>query len=924
MNVRSGAVFFCAAVLCLPAAAAAQQAVTLATVSGRVQDPSGAPAAGARVTAASQERGRSWSTATDDRGWFRFLYLPVDTYELRAEQAPFRAARRRVTLTVGQTLDVPLRLQLEGAAETVDVASEAPLVETARTQVSETVLPQEIDGLPINGRNYLDLAALTPGVTRSNPVSNQRFPETSAVPGTGLSITGQRQIDNGFVVDGLSANDDAADLPGTFYSQEVIREFQVITSGGIAEFGRASAGTVNILTRSGSNVWRGRAYGFLRDDALDARNPLAPAKDPLRQWQYGATLSGPVRRDRTFLFANVEQTRLASTSVITIRPDAVDAVNARLDAVGYRGPRIATGLFDTGFDTTNVFFKVDHRSSEKVSLTARYSYYDISSENARSVGGLNAVSRGTALQNTDHTLAMDMVVTLSPRTVNETRLQATRSRLGAPPNDLVGPAVTISGVASLGTSTTSPTARDIDLYELANVTTSLRGAHALKAGVDVIWNRIDVEFPGAIQGVYSFPSLANFQAGRYSTFQQAFGAPSQFQSNPNLGLFLQDEWRLRKDLTLNAGLRYDLQFLPDPIQTDADNLSPRLGVAWAPGAGRTVVRASAGAYYDRIPLRATSNALQRDGTKYRVAVLALGQAGAPVFPAVLPELPSGLLASVTTIDPDIQAARSWQTSAQVDHELARNTAVSLGYVRVRANGLILSRNVNVPTLTAAEAAARGVANLGRPDPRYANVSRYGSLGEARYDGMTVSVRRRFTGWLAGRVSYTLSDARDDAGNAFFFSPQDSADIAGEWGPADNDQRHRLVVSGSLQGGEGRLLQGWTLSGVFSYGSALPFNVVTGADNNNDTNVNDRPAGVGRNSERGFDFASLDLRLSKRVSLGDRRSLEAIVEGFNLLNRANLQLPNNTFGPGPTPRPAFGQATSAADPRQVQFGLRVEF
>jgi hypothetical protein len=210
----------------------------------------------------------------------------------------------------------------------------------------------------------------------------------------------------------------------------------------------------------------------------------------------------------------VEQTRLASTSVITIRPDAVDAVNARLDAVGYRGPRIATGLFDTGFDTTNVFFKVDHRSSEKVSLTARYSYYDISSENARSVGGLNAVSRGTALQNTDHTLAMDMVVTLSPRTVNETRLQATRSRLGAPPNDLVGPAVTISGVASLGTSTTSPTARDIDLYELANVTTSLRGAHALKAGVDVIWNRIDVEFPGAIQGVYSFPSLANFQAGR--------------------------------------------------------------------------------------------------------------------------------------------------------------------------------------------------------------------------------------------------------------------------------------------------------------------------------------------------------------------------------------------------------------------------
>jgi hypothetical protein len=928
MFMRSSVIPLCV-VLCLPVAAGAQQAVTLATVSGRVQDPSGAAVVGATVTAASQERGQSWSTKTDDRGRFRFLYLPVDTYELRAEQPPFRPERRRVTLTVGQALDVPLRLMLEGAAETVDVGAEAPLVETVRTQVTETVLPHEIDGLPLNGRNYLDLAALTPAVTRSNPVSNQRFPETSAVPGTGLSITGQRQIDNGFVVDGLSANDDAADLPGTFYSQEVIREFQVIISGGIAEFGRASAGTVNILTRSGSNAWRGRAYGFLRDDAVDARNPLASTKDPLRQWQYGATASGPLRRDRTFLFANVEQTRLASSSVITIRPESVDAVNARLGAVGYRGPQLTTGLFDTGYDTSNVFFKVDHRLSEKALVTTRYSYYDISSENARSVGGLNAVSRGTALENTDHTLAMDAVVTLSPRTVNETRLQLTRSRLGAPPNDLVGPAVTISGVASLGTAASSPTARAIDLYELANVTTSQRGSHAVKVGMDVIWNRIDIEFPGAIQGVYLFPSLANFLTGRYSTFQQAFGAPSQFQSNPNLGFFVQDEWRPRKDLTLNAGLRYDLQFLPDPMQTDADNLSPRFGLAWAPGQGRTVLRANFGAYYDRIPLRATSNALQRDGTKYRSAVLALGQAGAPAFPSVLPDFPSGLLASITTIDPDIQAARSWQTSTQIDHELARNTAVSLGYLRVRANGLILSRNVNVPTLSAAEAAARDIPNLGRPDPRWANVSRFGSLGEARYDGMTLSLRQRFTGGLAGRVSYTLSEATDDAGNAFFFSPQDSTSIAGEWGPADNDQRHRLVVSGSLQGppdggGWRRFARGWTLSGVFSYGSALPFNVVTGADDNNDTNVNDRPSGVGRNSERGFDFASLDLRLSKRLRLGGRRALEVIVEGFNVLNRANLQLPNNTFGPGPAPRPAFGQPTSAADPRQVQFGVRVDF
>ncbi len=750
-----------------------------------------------------------------------------------------------------------------------------------------------------------------------------------AVPGTGLSMSGQRQINNTFVIDGVSANDDAADLPGTFYSQEVIREFQVVTSGGITEFGRASAGVVNVLTRSGSNTWSGRAYGFLRDDAFDARNPLAPSKDALRQWQYGTTLGGPVRRDRTFLFANLEQTRLDASSVITVRPDDIAAVNARLDAIGYRGPRLATGLFDTGFDTTNVFLKLDQRVSGRLLVNVRYSFYDLSSLNARNVGGLNVVSRGTALRDRDHTLALSAVATLSPELVNETRAQVTRSRLSAPPNDLAGPAVNISGVANFGTATFSPTARDIDLYELANVTTLARGAHAWKIGADVLWNRLTIEFPGALQGVYTFSSPANFQSGRFVTYQQAFGAASQFQSNPNLGVFVQDEWRLRPALTLNTGLRYDLQFLPDPIRTDANNVSPRLGLSWAPGSGRTVVRGSFGLYYDRIPLRATSNALQRDGTKYRVAALSFGQAEAPAFPATLPTFPDGLLASVTTIDPDIQNARAWQSSAQVERQLGTRGALALAWLRTRASGLILSRNVNVPTLSAAEAATRGIPNLGRPDLRFANVARFGSLGEAHYDGLTLSLRRQFGGAFSGRVAYTWAKAEDDAGNAFFFTPQDSADVRGDWGPSDNDQRHRLVVAGALETpryarGLARLLRGLRLSGVFTYGSALPFNVLTGADRNNDTNVNDRAARVGRNSERGFDFASLDLRLSRRFELGRTRALELIFEAFNALNRANYQLPNNVFGAGATPRAGFGLPTQAADPRQVQLGLRLDF
>jgi len=903
----------------------AQQAVTTATVSGRVEDPSGGAIAGVSVTATSHERGQAWRTESDAKGRYRFLYLPVDSYELRFEIPGFAAAKRELALTLGQAVELPVRLALASASESVDVASETPLVETVRTQVSDTITPHDVASLPLNGRSYLELAALTPAVTRSNPVANQRFPETSAVPGTGISMTGQRFINNSFVVDGLSANDDAADLPGTFFSQEVIREFQVITSGGIAEFGRAAAGTVNVLTQSGTNTLRGRAYGFFRDASLDAQNPLAPTKDPLRQWQYGLSLGGPIERDKSFFFANLERTQLDYASVITIAEPNVTAVNAALDRHGYRGPHIATGLFDTGYASTNLFARLDRRLGHAKVLTLRYSLYDISSPNARGVGGLSAVSRGTALEDTDHTLALSLLATTSPRTLNETRVQATFSRLRAPVNDPIGPSVTVSGVANLGTATSSPTGRDLDLYELVNTTTLQRGGHTVKLGLDLLWNRLDIAFPGALQGAYTFPSLAALASGSYATYQQAFGVVDQFQSNVNAGVFLQDEWRVRRSLTLNLGLRYDLQFLPDPIRTDANNVSPRIGLAWAPGSGRTVVRGSLGLYYDRIPLRATSNALQRDGSKYRVALYSFGQPGAPIFPAVAASYPAGFLPSITTIDPEIQDAAGRQASVQVERELARDLSLAVGYQRNATERIILSRNVNVPRYTAAQAAALGIANLGRPNPDLGNVSRYESTGESEYDGLTFSLRRRFRGVLSARVSYTLSKAMDDAGNAFFFTPQDSADVKGDWGRADNDQRHLLAVSGTLAApAAAHVLAGWQVGYVFRYGSALPFNITTGTDRNNDTSVNDRPDGVARNSGRGFDFASLDLRLSKVFRLGGRREAEALAEGFNLTNRKNYQLPNGVFGGGGAPRAGFGDPQAAADPRQIQFGLRLSF
>lgn len=905
----------------------AQQGVASATLSGRVDDATGASISGATIAITNIEKNQTTSSSSDEHGRYSFLYLPVGRYQLKVEHAGFASITRELTLTVGQALDLPVRLSVAGLVESANITAAARLIETVRTQVAETVLSREIDSLPLNGRNYLDLAALTPGVSRANPVANQRFAETSAVPGTQISIDGQRNIDNGFILDGLSANDDAAGLPGTFFSQEVIREFQVITSGGIAEFGRASGGIINVVTQSGTNDWRGRVYGFLRNQRFDARSTLAPAKDRLTQTQYGASIGGPLKRDRTFLFGNFEQTRLHNAVVLTILPANVTAINSVLDQIKYGGPRISTGLVPAGYNTTNVFAHADHRINPANMLTVRYSLYDIDSLNARGVGGLTAASRGTALENVDQTIALGEVATLSSRTANEARFQYTRSRLGAPVNDPVGPAITISGVANLGTSTSSPTGRDLDLYELADSITTERGRHTIKFGGDFLLNRVNITFPGTLQGAYTFSSLANLQKGEYVTFQQAFGQPSLFQSNPNLGFFGQDEWRARPGLTLNIGVRYDAQFLPPPIKADTNNIAPRIGLAYAPGDRKTVIRASYGIYYERIPLRAASNALQRDGTKYKVASFSFGQPDAPVFPSVAASYPQGFLPSITTIDPNIENAYTQQASLQIDRELSSNTSIAVGYTHTRGLHLILSRNVNVPRFPA----SAGVPNLGRPNPAFANISRYEGSGDSYYNGLTVSFNRRFTRWAAVRASYTFSKAIDDTGNAFFFTPQDNFNLRDDRGRGDNDQRHRLALSGTLAVPETktdahwrRAVEGFQLSYIFSYGSPLPFNIQTGADRNFDTSVNDRPVGVGRNTGEGFDFASFDVRLSRRIRFTERFGIEAIAEGFNVFNRANLQLPNNVFGTGTTPLPAFGKATGASDPRQLQFGLRISY
>jgi hypothetical protein len=919
-----------------------QETINYASVSGQVRDPSGAVVEGARVTARQTETNQAGIAKTDRDGRFRFPYLELGPYQIAVSQQGFAEVTRQVTLTAGSAFELPITLALESTESSVTVSGEAAVLEAARSQIAGTVRQAEVQNLPLNGRNFLDVALLVPGVSPTNTASNQLFAETSAVPGQGLSISSQRNFSNNFIVDGLSANDDAAGLSGIFYGLDVVNEFQVVTSGGQAEFGRALGGYLNVVTKSGTNALHGDVYGYFRNRRFNAANALYHAVLPLTQTQYGASVGGPVIRDRTFYFTNFERRDLNQSGLITIAPGDVSAINARLSATGYLGPPIFTGLYPNPVHNTNFLAKIDHQFNPGDQFSIRYSLYDVHSRNSRGAGALSAASASAGLDDTDQTIAVSNIASLSSRMVDETRGQFTRSHLQAPPSDPIGPAVSISGVASFGTLSGSPTGRANNLYEIVNNLSYQTSAHAIRTGVDFLYNDAAITFPRSIRGSYSFPSLAAFLAGAYnnSGFTQTFGNPVVAQTNPNVRLFVQDEWKVGPRLTLNFGVRYDLQFLKT-IQTAANNVSPRAGFAWSPFASRmTVLRGGFGLFYDRVPLRALANALlsaenTSDPARLNQTIVSLSptQTGAPEFPNILGSLtlPPGVLFNFTTMNPGMRNAYSEQGNFEVEQQIGGRSTLSAGYQHLRGLHLIVSINQNVPSCV-----ATGNNNGCRPNPAYGNNSQYSPQADSQYDGLHVSFVHRPARWGTLRISYTYSKALNNVGEFFFSAPIDNFNIWRDYARSDDDQRHRLVFYGTIQSSMGkahtaweRLSHGFQLSSVLQSYSALPFNITTGSNTVQGTAARPIVNGVflGRNAGRGFDFLNVNARLSRTFQMTERWRLVAMAEAFNLLNHLNGVTLNGTFGTGPypaRPSPAFQQITAVAEPRTLQLALRVSF
>jgi hypothetical protein len=345
-------------------------------------------------------------------------------------------------------------------------------------------------------------------------------------------------------------------------------------------------------------------------------------------------------------------------------------------------------------------------------------------------------------------------------------------------------------------------------------------------------------------------------------------------------------------------------------------------------------------FYDRVPLRAVANALLSAGNTTDLSQLrqinvslSPGQAGAPIFPNTLgAAVPSVTLPNLTTIDRHLQNAYSRQASVELEHQLAAHATVSVGYQYVRGNGLLMSINQNVPTCLAS-----GTNNGCRPNPSYANDNQYTAAGTSTYHGLHLSWVQRPAAWGSYRVSYALSRSMNDVGEFFFSSPIDPLDLSRDWGRSDDDQRHRLSVSGAVQVPRAlgaaalwrRIAGGFQLSGLLQAYSAPPFNITSGVTTIQGTAG--RPivdgAFIDRNAGVGSSFVNVSLRLSRTFPLGERRSVEAMVEGFNVTNHRNVLTRNTNFGSGAypsNPTLTFGQVTAVSEPRSVQLGVRVRF
>lgn len=948
----------------LPSTAIAQGSRVASALAGTVKDSSGAVISGAAVIMRNLSTNQARTTETDAEGSFHAEALAVGTYEVRVEQAGFAPYRQsEIELSLGETTRLEIVLVPASSVDKITVNAQSESVDTTQTSVVSSVDGERIEELPVRSRNSLDFVLLSPGVLTSPPAPAT----TGATPlaGSGFTFGGLRPRSNTISIDGLDNNDEYTGSSRTELSPEIVQEFQVVNNGLSAESGGASGGSINVITRSGTNTIHGDAFLFAQDASLKARDPFEnePGKPSFRRYRAGVALGGPLIKDRTFFYVAVEQESNRGQNGSEIDPAVASAINSFL-ATGAL-PRlttraITTGFFPTSRAETEAAGKLDHRLTKNTSLMLRYAFTNNrEASDVFNTSGLTDVSgRGSSFIS-DNALSGSLTTVFGSQAVGDLRFQAATRHAVLRTNDAAGPEIDIAGIVDFGRPFAGPGERRENHYQAGYTYTRTMGKHVWKAGAEINRVRLRASAEDGFGGVYLFNTLLDFLTGNPDQFRQAFGSPAVNFPVTNFGIFVQDHWSFAPRVTVDLGVRYDVERLPGGFNQDADNFSPRIGLAWNPSS-RWVLHAGYGIFYDRYVLANLARAVDKNGTR-AFEQMADGGTAAKLF---MTAQGGALTSSTPTIapsiylpDPHMATPYSQQASAGAEYGFAKYFSLRADYMFVRGTKLARALNVNLlppVVLTLANSASLGVTtptpqqigrqvfSPGRLNSQFDGIYQISDSASSTYNGVAFTLSRRMNDELAFSASYTISKTYDDASD-FDEQPQNPYLLADERALSRQNQLQRFVFNALWElpigdeedkpanqkenpGWLTRTFQHIEVAPILTAGSGQPVNPVTGLDSNHSHAfpLSSRPLGLGRDSLRNPFTANMDFRVLKYFPLGESRHLDVVAEFFNLFNRPNVSQINPVFGSAATPIAGYGQPLEGSGAREIQFSLDFEF
>jgi hypothetical protein len=1028
MNKCATLVFVCFLTLVgLPAALHAQSAG--GTISGTATDGTGGVLPGVTVVITNTDTGVTRTLITDSGGRFVAPDLPPGPYSVKGTLQGFTAViRSGIGLTVGREAVVDLPLKIGQMSDEITVVGEASTVDTRSASTGGLITTGQIEGLPLNGRSFVELAGLTPGVQLTQTGGQS----TSTGFGAKLSVNGSRYTANLFTLDGTNLNDQygqAGSASGNVLGVEAVREFQVLTNSFSAEYGHHTGGIINAATKSGTNAVHGSFFEFHRDDSFDAKNYFDTEKAPFQRNQLGFSLGGPIVHNKTFFFTTYEglHEKLGETFLFTVPSASVRngevsaAIKPFLDSYPLpNGQAFGTtrGEFrrvaQRSTDEHYVMGRADHELRQGSQLFARYTLDDAT------VDDPSRLNTGSRLKTRTQFLTVEHTQSRGSSFFNRVQFGFTRSRLDGVDYVLDGltiprttftdinrgiAVISVTGLSGYGGDTTNPKFHRFNNFQVRDNITWNRGAQNIKMGGDVQLLQFNLTSDFTSMGQYTFSSLNNFLIGKVNQFNAVVPGSDATRNlrQTAFGIYLQDDIRARKNLTLNLGVRYE----PTGSVTDTRDLlaqlidfgsatatlndttklttlfknpslktvAPRLGFAWdVTGDGKTSVRGGAGIFYDTILI--STPFVQNTAVRVPPYFNRGGLVGSSNFVVNFPDAYTTQAAQLAAqsqlegIQYDIDQPFMTKWNVNVQRELISKTTVEVGYSGSHGENLVrqIYTNGRIAQVTAD---GRLFVAPGTPlaQPNFGRMRFRVSDGTSDYKGLTVGVTRRVSRGLQAQLSYTLSKSVDDGASALGGNDFNNEGAGGRYlyqkdrGLSPFDVRHAFVANANYalpfgadaSGVRGVLTRGWTIGTLLRMRSGYPFSAFSGVDTGLqvqgwapefpdlkpgasanpvlgtvdhwfDPNAFLLPptgyiGNLPRNTIIGPNMRTVDLIAGKNIGFGAGRQLQLRFECFNLLNRANFDIPQqNVFNTDGSIREDAGRITSTStSARQIQLG-----